>query len=518
MSKKKKRKLNIPRLVMAGTGLVLLLAIGIFAIILIGAKTKLTDQSIAIRWSDDKDFAQNSLYISTREAVDNKIVEHLRSEIEAGYKKSSIEASFEPMADQPANLMDSYAAFGTLSLSTDIRKAVTFDVIGVGGDFFKFHPVYLKSGSYFSEDFLMQDYVLLDEEAAWALFGSSDVAGMNVMCGETKLYVAGVYAREQSEIDKLAQGNEDPKVFVSYPVLKELDQNAKITVYELLGPNPIPHASYNVLKDIKLFAVDNVKILENSNRFTYAHYFELLKERKSRAMRTDDIGYPYWENVARYKEGQLMYVALWQWILAAVLFVLVFVNLTAFIVKHKPTKKTFEKLVDSVREKKRKERYEAQRQKLIEEQFGPDPEVEDEPIIEVKQIGESSADTMVENAEGAQAAESTGSANVATESEDGTDLEAAVVGATMAMVAGAKKEAEKSADAAENAENTEDTVQTVDEEIPEDSVDLRLKEVKTEDSKPAEEVKEAGSTGDNVEDTSDEVKEESKPEGETNEE
>ncbi|MBR3040502.1 MAG: hypothetical protein IKI20_07610 [Lachnospiraceae bacterium] len=70
-------------------------------------------------------------------------------------------------------------------------------------------------------------------------------------------------------------------------------------------------------------------------------------------MRTDDIPFPYWENLARYKEGKLMYVALWQWILATVLFVLVFVNLMVFLVQHKPTKETFEKLMDKIREKRR---------------------------------------------------------------------------------------------------------------------------------------------------------------------
>ena len=34
------------------------------------------------------------------------------------------------------------------------------------------------SGSYFQEGDLMQDLVLLDEELAWILFGSSDLQGL----------------------------------------------------------------------------------------------------------------------------------------------------------------------------------------------------------------------------------------------------------------------------------------------------------------------------------------------------
>ena len=459
--KKQRRKLNIPRLVMVGTGLILLLAVGILGLVLLTSKNDLVDQNIASRWSGDKDFAHNSIFFSTREAVDNKVIEHLRVEIKKGFTGKSIEASFEDEGENKQNLMDAYAAFGVLSLSSEIRKEKNYDAIGVGGDFFKFHPVQLVSGNYFDDDNIMSDYILLDEEAAWEMFGGSNVTGMHVQLNGKDLYIAGVYKRKQSEIDNLAQGNTEPKVFVSYEVMKEANKDAAITVYELLGPNPIPHAAYNVVKDVKLFNSDNVKYVENSNRFSYAHYYKLLKERKGREMRTDDIGYPYWENVARYKEGRLMYVAFWQWNIAGIMALMIIVNVIWFIVDHKPDKKTFEKLVDSVREKHRKKRYEEQRQKLIEEEFGPEPIVEDEPIKEVEQIGENPADTEFlpnESMDG--------------NSENGTDpTEAAVVDATMKMIAEGENNAA-------NPGNVNNAVES--EEIPEDSVDLRLKEVKTE--------------------------------------
>ena len=198
-----------------------------------------------------------------------------------------------------------------------------------------------------------------------------------------------------------------------------------------MAPNPIPHAAYRVLNDIKIFDTDTYKILENSNRFSYVHYFDLLKEKKAREMRTDDIGFPYWENVARYKEGKMMRVAHAQWIIAGILTIMVLINVIWFLVDHKPTKKDFEKVVDSVREKRRKKRYEEQRQKLIEEEFGPEPEVEEFPPAEVP--------------------------------SDDMPSEDSIVASTEAQL--------KAAESAE-ADNRE----------TEDSVDLRLKEIKTEDS------------------------------------
>ena len=46
-----------------------------------------------------------------------------------------------------------------------------------------------------------------------------------------------------------------------------------------------------------------------------------------------------------------MYVALWQWILAGGLVLAVFVNVLNFLLRHKPTKKKFEEIVDKIQRK-----------------------------------------------------------------------------------------------------------------------------------------------------------------------
>ncbi len=473
---------------MVGTGTVMLIAVGILGLILLNAKKSLVDQNIASRWSEDKDFAHNTVYFSTRAKVDKKQIEHFRSEVVKGFEKKSIVASFEPTEGTPANLLDCYAAFDTLTISSEIRNESTFDAIGVGGDFFRFHPVQMYDGCYFDDDNIMQDYVILDEEAAWTLFGSMDVAGMKVRFGEKDLYVAGVYKRGQSSVEKLAFGNDDPKVFVNYETMAANKEDLAITVYELLAPNPIPHSAYNVIKDIKLFDADTYKVLENSDRFSYVHYFELLKESKAREMRTDDIGFPYWENVARYKEGKMMRVAHAQWIIAGILAIMIIVNVIWFLVDHKPTKKDFEKVVDSVREKRRKKRYEEMRQKQIEEEFGPEPEVK-ELTSETRSSEEESEtpDTATSDA----ATSDTETSDAATDDdgfvkekpaeEDAFDMpsEDSIVASTEAEIRASGK-SDNSLNAEENKasgeqEETPGADETEAEKTPDDSVDLRLK-------------------------------------------
>ena len=171
----KKKKLNIPRLVMLATGVLLALLVGIFALVLEAGKKSLTDQTLVNRWSDGKEFAQISLFISPSQYVTNDEIGLYRHEIESGYKTKGMVAAFEPETGNP-NLMDAYMATTTMDLKGEYGSK-TLDTFCVGGDFFLFHPVRLLSGNYFSEDDLMHDYILLDEEAAWDLFGGTDVAG-----------------------------------------------------------------------------------------------------------------------------------------------------------------------------------------------------------------------------------------------------------------------------------------------------------------------------------------------------
>ena len=392
-TKKKKRKLNIPRIVMLALIFVMTVAVIIIAVVLTNAKTKLVDQTAAIRWGNGERFAHISAFLSKEQQVDYNTIRQLRNTIEKSYIGKSTMASFKPFEDgSPANLVDAYCAFATVTLATD-HASKTYDAIGIGGDFFTFHPMQLITGNYFSESDLMHDYILLDEEAAEQIFGGSDVAGQRLTANGRELVVAGVYKRKQGTIENLAAGGEEPKVFLCYDMLNELNgggapssgsapssnpsgnsgssgsstasgagsadaggasgssNNLCITCYELLGPDPINHFAYDVLKDTKVFTDDGVQYIENSSRFSYARYFELLKARKSREMRTDDIALPFWENIARYKEGRLMYAAFWQWVLMAVLFVGIFSNIMNFLIRHKPTKKKFEEIMDKIHKK-----------------------------------------------------------------------------------------------------------------------------------------------------------------------
>ena len=118
----------------------------------------------------------------------------------------------------------------------------------MGGDFFLFHRLKLKNGSFFSGNDVMQDFCIIDEDAAWQLFGSSDVVGQMVTVGGTPHIVSGVIERAEDKLSKAA-GLSETLVYVSYESLSNYGTNNGINHYEICMPNPVSNYAYNLVKD-----------------------------------------------------------------------------------------------------------------------------------------------------------------------------------------------------------------------------------------------------------------------------
>ena len=109
--------------------------------------------------------------------------------------------------------------------------------VGVGGDWFYFHPMTLRSGSYIREDDLVHDTVVLDEETAWRLFGGMDLNGMTVRINDIPFTVVGVVKRENDFATRAAY-SQDAVIYMHYDALSSLAET-KITAYETAGADPI---------------------------------------------------------------------------------------------------------------------------------------------------------------------------------------------------------------------------------------------------------------------------------------
>ncbi len=344
--KERFESIGLFKCIIGGLTICMLIVIGVLGIILHVGKNSLPDQLMARRWSDKRDVAQVSCFYSEDAFMTEQNIEEMRYLLTKKFQELAI----EPNAEGARLYIDAYSAQGTITIQSD-KKSIEANAIGIGGDFFMFHPVELISGMYFTGNDLMQDSVLLDEEAAWQLFGANDIAGKTVTIGGLPYRVAGVYAREQGELETLA-GSQDTTVYISYGTLNALNASP-VTCYEAVMPNPVEGFAVERILEVNLSEEECVKIVENSNRFSYVSLYTVWKERATRTMKTDDIKLPFWENLARYKEGRLMEVALWQVLFAGILLIYWGIQGMIWIIRHKPTAQTFIKIWEFILEKVR---------------------------------------------------------------------------------------------------------------------------------------------------------------------
>lgn len=253
----------------------------------------LSDQQAAKRWSTDKGFAQVSCFFSSSVNADTFMIRNFEKQLEAALKEAAIVKEHE----KGRLYLSAYSGEGKLTVISELAS-LEANAVGVGGDFFFFHPLRLLKGGYFSGNDLMKDFILLDEEAAWRLFGSYDVEGMSVMIGGVPHYIAGVYHREEGRIQEAA-GLKDITIFVSHETLSTNSTDYGITSYELVAPNPVKNFLFHTTKEKFGLIEDEMAVVENSSRFRSEAMLSVIMNFGIRSMKRLEIQYPYWENIAR---------------------------------------------------------------------------------------------------------------------------------------------------------------------------------------------------------------------------
>ncbi len=218
----------------------------------------------------------------------------------------------------------SYSAQGTASISFENRTLDNASVIGVAGDFFLFHPMILVNGGYFDGDDLMKDRLVIDEDTAWQLFGSTDIVGQQVLVGGIPHYVAGVVKKDTGRIQKAA-GLSNCYVFMSLESLsrygtsilsgrydsKEISEDGAsamdggINCIEVVCPNPVNGLAAKLAGEAIGLDEMGCTVIDNTDRFSPFALFKVLKSFGTRSMWSKAIFYPYWENIARGYEDML---------------------------------------------------------------------------------------------------------------------------------------------------------------------------------------------------------------------
>lgn len=300
---KRRLRLSPAVLILSISGMVSLVIFGILYGMILFLGGKQDTQTVAERWSksEENKAAQVSVFFSENLGMtENEIIN-----FEHGLDSALVEASIMNTSENPDSRLwiDSYSATGTISLERG-NKSVSVSAIGVGGEFFMFHPLSLKAGSYFSGNDVMQDYVVIDEEIAWQLFGSNDIAGQTITIKGVPHIITGVIERQQDRLSKAA-GLENSVAYVSYNTLTSYGRANAICCYELVMPNPVKNFAYNYVKEKMAGNEAETEVVENTSRYGLISLLQVLGEFGTRSMNGKAIIYPYWENVARGYEDIL---------------------------------------------------------------------------------------------------------------------------------------------------------------------------------------------------------------------
>ncbi len=272
------------------------------------AVSKLKDQQMAQRWSNVSKTSHVSCFFSQGTDLNSYTFRAFEAQME---KVLQADAIMQESVNAGARMWAScYSGGGEVSVQNN-KETVKVKAIGVGGDFFLFHPKQLLFGNLFSGNELMQDYIVIDQDTAWQLFGSNDVAGMQVTIGGVPHIISGVIEREDGHINKMA-GNDVPCIYMSYDSLEKYGTGYGINCYEIVMPNPISgYALKTVQENIGVDEAD-VECVENTTRYDFVPLWKTFLEFGSRSMTHKAIIYPYWENIARGYEDILSVVLLFR--------------------------------------------------------------------------------------------------------------------------------------------------------------------------------------------------------------
>lgn len=270
-----------------------LVLFGGISIVETAMQKNLYDQQMAMRWSKDGDAAQISAFYSREEVEDATYFRGIEQSIDKALQQASITTE-----NENARLwIDAISRSGKVTLRSE-RASVEVKAVGVSGEFFQFHPQRILSGALFREDSMMQDGVVIDKETAWQLFGSYDVAGMQIMIGQVPHYITGVVERPTGRLQKAAGLDKS----VCYLAMESLETYGTATsgfTYEIVLPNPIQNFALSTMRTAVGAENENVVLVENSSRFQVLPLLKIMKQFGVRSMSFQEISYPYWENIAR---------------------------------------------------------------------------------------------------------------------------------------------------------------------------------------------------------------------------
>ena len=281
-------------------GLLLLLAL-ITSLFLRHVTTMLSSEQAAERWGGDAgSFAQISAYFPEHESLGPSA----SRDLPLAFARAIQEQGLNPL-EPDASFAYAYATSAQLvRVASRDRGPIEVFATGVGGNFFLFQSVQLISGSFLPMESLNRDYVLIDQNLAWQLFGAVDVTGMELIIDGRPYIITGIYLPPSDFASSAAYGDR-AHMFLFHDVVQTLSPGAGITSVQAVLPNPLTGLGEEIFRDAMDTAnvnEDAFTLVNNSRRYTFLALVGVIREFGLRSMVQIGLRLPYWENAARISE------------------------------------------------------------------------------------------------------------------------------------------------------------------------------------------------------------------------
>lgn len=271
-----------------------------------GITGSLNTQKLAERWSKEEEFAQIACYFTEEANFCADQIIAVERNIVTAMEAASITSENESGG---RNWLDAYSTQGWLGISSG-RGSMQVRAFGVGGDFFHFHPLTLLDGNYFDATDENEDGVIIDEMVAWQLFGSNNVAGMEVEINGVIYPIRGVIRSDKGLFSEAVE-EEAATIYVSYGILEGKGGSLPVDCYEVLIASPVKDFGKDTVTVALGVGEDAYELIECSARFDLAHRVDVIKNFGIRSMTTKNIVFPYWENRARgYEDVSALFLVL----------------------------------------------------------------------------------------------------------------------------------------------------------------------------------------------------------------
>lgn len=203
------------------------------------------------------------------------------------------------------------------------RDALTLEATATVyfGDWFGLHPSLPLVGGYVDESAATTDFCVIDDYAAWSIFGATDVCGMELCINEKTYTVSAVLAADRGVYAEYY--GEKPRVYILYSSAAMRDERITFTSLEAVLPDPITDSAKTMFSDAVASYSDDVHVI--TDRFEVASLWDNIKDFPSLGV-MEGKNYPYYENVSRIMETKCAMLLVFEtaaYILAAVFFVTV---------------------------------------------------------------------------------------------------------------------------------------------------------------------------------------------------